>query len=175
MQLRYTSASQQGFRAATAQSAVVASVFAHADTGIAVGAQGAALVQPVINGSGIAVGALSGSGHCSSSVCTHTGAQVDFCDAPEAFICVSGTDGEAGSCIEPALEHSSAGDDNESLCRWPSKLVSSAETLISVYGTGDAAGSYIEPALKHSSASVDVAHADFHDAAVSIVGLYGTA
>ena len=52
-----------------------------------------------------------------------------------------GTGGEAGSCIELAFEHSSsAGDDDASLCCWPSKLVASAKTLVSVYDTGGEAG-----------------------------------
>ena len=96
-----------------------------------------AFVQPVMIDAGITVGALSGSGYCSSSVCAHSHAQVDFCDAADAFTCVSsaecfsdvcsvayrdvyvndavisitstfGTDGKAGPCSEPALKYCSA-------------------------------------------------------------------
>ena len=44
-------------------------------------------------------------------------------------------------CIELASEHSSSvGDNDASLCPWPSKLVASAKTLVSVYDTGGEAG-----------------------------------
>jgi len=76
------------------------------------------LIQPFINDARIVIGALSSDGHCLSNECAHTGAQENFRGAAKEFICVLGTRGEAGSCIELAFEHSlSEGVDDVSRCQ----------------------------------------------------------
>ena len=161
----------------------LASVGSAADASIAIGAQGAAHVQPVINDARIAKGALNGYEHCSSSESVHTGAQVDLCNASEEFICLLGTNGEARTCIvldfehaaaeasiaigaqgvahvQPAINHAgiAKGALSESVHTGAQvDLCNASEEFICVLGTGGEAGTCIVLDFEHAVAEASIA------------------